>query len=117
MQIVKRVLKKTRPDSEFMLGMKEKEYISALDKFQPDLILSDNSMPQFSAIEALQIIQERNLQIPFIMITGSASEEFAAGIIKLGADDYIIKDRAAILPVAIDAALKQKKALIEKQEA
>ena len=51
------------------------------------------------------------------MVTGSATEEFAAGIIKLGADDYIIKDRMARLPVAIDAALKQKKAEKEKREA
>jgi len=115
-EIVKRALKKTKPDTEFMLAMDKKEYISALDKFQPDLILSDNSMPQFSATEALEIKQQRNLQIPFIMVTGSASEEFAAGIIKLGADDYIIKDRMARLPVAIDAALKQKKAERDKQE-
>ena len=51
------------------------------------------------------------------MVTGSATEEFAAGIIKLGADDYIIKDRMARLPVAIEAALKQKKAEKEKREA
>jgi len=116
-EIIKRVLQKAKPHSKFMLVMDREEYIKALDIFQPDLILSDNSMPQFSATEALQIVQQRNLQIPFIMVTGSASEEFAAGIIKLGADDYIIKDRTARLPVAIDAALKQKKALIEKQEA
>ena len=116
-EIIKHVLQKAKPHSKFMFVMDREEYIKALDEFQPDLILSDNSMPQFSATEALEIIQKRNLQIPFIMVTGSASEEFAAGIIKLGADDYIIKDRMARLPVAIDAALKKKKAEREKQEA
>src|SRR5579872_2596702 len=32
-------------------------------------------------------------RIPFILVTGSVSEEFAAGIIKSGADDYILKDQ------------------------
>src|SRR6185312_5452436 len=114
---VMRLLKKSKPQSEFKLVMSQKDFVNALDEFRPDLILSDNSMPQFSAKEALELKQQRNMQIPFIMVTGSATEEFAAGIIKLGADDYIIKDRMARLPVAIDAALKQKKAEKEKLEA
>ncbi len=116
-EIITHLLKKNRPFSEFRLVMDESSFINALDEFRPDLILSDNSMPQFSAKDALAIKQQRNMQIPFIMVTGSATEEFAAGIIKLGADDYIIKDRMARLPVAIDAALKQKKAEKEKREA
>jgi len=116
-EIVMRLLKKSKPLYEFKLVMSEKDYINALNEFHPDLILSDNSMPQFSAKEALELKQQRNMQIPFIMVTGSATEEFAAGIIKLGADDYVIKDRLARLPVAIEAALKQKKAETEKKEA
>ncbi|HEY5405673.1 MAG TPA: PAS domain S-box protein [Ginsengibacter sp.] len=115
-EIVKHLLRKSKPLYEFRLVMSEKDYISALEEFRPDLILSDNSMPQFSAKDALEIKQRRNLPIPFIMVTGSATEEFAAGIIKLGADDYIIKDRMTRLPVAIDAALKQKRAEKEKGE-
>ncbi len=116
-EIIKRLLKKAKPFSEFRLAADKPSFINALDEFHPDLILSDNSMPQFSAKDALEITHLYNLRIPFIMVTGSATEEFAAGIIKLGADDYIIKDRMARLPMAIDAALKQKKAEREKQEA
>jgi PAS domain-containing protein len=50
------------------------------------------------------------------MVTGAVSEEFAASIIKFGANDYILKDRLNRLPVAIDTALKQKKAENEKRE-
>jgi len=53
----------------------------------------------------LEIIRKRVSQIPFILVTGAVSEEFAAGIIKMGADDYILKDRLARLPAAIDGAL------------
>ncbi len=116
-EIVMHLLKKSKPLYEFRLVMSEKDYKNALGEFRPDVILSDNSMPRFSAKEALELKQQSNMQIPFIMVTGSATEEFAAGIIKLGADDYIIKDRMARLPVAIEAALKQKKAEKEKREA
>ena len=116
-EIVKRFLKKANPHCEIKRVMNEDDFINALDEFQPDLILSDNSMPLFSATEALEIKKQRALQIPFIMVSGTATEEFAAGIVKMGADDYLLKDRLARLPAAIDAALKQKKAEREKLEA
>ena len=112
-EIISRLLKKTWANCSFEIVMERESYINALEQFKPDVILSDNSMPRFSAKEALQIKQNRNLHIPFIMVTGTVSEEFAAGIIKMGADDYLLKDRLTRLPGAIDAALKQKK--IEKE--
>src|SRR5204862_2480540 len=60
---------------------------------------------------------QRALHIPFILVTGTVSEEFAASTTKAGATDYVIKDRMARLPSAIDAALKQKKIEKEKLEA
>ncbi len=116
-EIVQRFLKKTKPNWQFKIAMSKNSYLSMLDEFRPDLILSDNSMPQFSAAEALEIKKQRNLQIPFIMVSGTATEEFAAGMIKKGADDYLLKDRLARLPAAIDMAMRQKKAEREKLEA
>ena len=54
-EIVMRLLKKSKPLYEFRLVMSEKDYKNALNEFRPDVILSDNSMPQFSAKEALEI--------------------------------------------------------------
>ncbi|MES2331622.1 MAG: response regulator [Bacteroidota bacterium] len=110
-------LKKQNIAFEFCTAMSREGFLQGLDRFAPDLILSDNCMPQFSATEALLIVQERSLDIPFILVTGTVSEEFAASIIKLGADDYILKDRLARLPSAIDNALKQRRTEKEKQEA
>lgn len=76
----------------------------------PDLILSDNTLPQYNATEALQLVRARFPHLPFILITGTVSEEYAASIIKQGADDYILKDRLIRLPSAIEAALKQRRA-------
>src|SRR5258705_2673899 len=107
-EIIKRLVKKAKPDCDFLLAMNKNDFLKALDEFSPDVILSDNSLPQFNATEALQIFRQQSMQVPFILVTGTVSEEFAATIMKLGADDYVLKDRMVRLPVAIDAALKQK---------
>jgi len=108
-ELIQQFLIKEKPHCEFKLVMTEEEYLEGLDLFEPDLILSDNTLPQFNATEALKLFNERSLHIPFILVTGTVSEEFAVRIIKLGADDYILKDRLIRLPAAIDAALKKKK--------
>lgn len=115
-EMIQRLLKKEMLNCEFFVTMTREGYLHALDQFQPHLILSDNYMPQFNATEALLIMKQHSIQIPFIMVTGTVSEEFAADIIKMGAEDYILKDRLTRLPAAIDAALKHRKAEKEKQE-
>jgi two-component system sensor histidine kinase NreB len=109
-EIIQRLLKKENREYEFRLVMSQKDFILELDRFRPGIILSDNSLPQFNATEALKIVRQHSLTIPFILVTGTVSDEFAANIIKSGADDYILKDRLVRLPAAIDAALKQRKA-------
>ncbi len=108
-EIIQQFLKDRIPGCDYCVAMTKEGFIDALDQYQPDLILSDNTFPQFSATEALEIFNGRSLSIPFILVTGTVSEEFAASIIKLGADDYILKDRMVRLPAAIEAALRRKK--------
>ncbi|MGC4100810.1 PAS domain S-box protein [Ferruginibacter sp.] len=108
-EIIQHFLLKKMPHCIFHLVMTRDAFVDALDNFAPDLILSDNTLPQFNATEALEIFNTRSLFIPFILVTGTVSEEFAAGIIKKGADDYILKDRLTRLPAAIEAALQKKR--------
>jgi signal transduction histidine kinase len=115
--IIQRLLRKSDAGYEFSVVMSKPGYLSALTEFQPHVILSDNALPQFDATEALQIVKQLELHIPFILVTGTVSEEFAANIIKSGADDYLLKDRLTRLPVAIAAALNQKKIEKEKWQA
>jgi signal transduction histidine kinase/DNA-binding NarL/FixJ family response regulator len=72
-----------------------------------DIILSDYDMPQFSGIRALELFQEKNLEIPFIIISGTIGEEIAVQVMRLGASDYLLKDRLARLGPAIRNALEQ----------
>lgn len=112
-EMIQRVLTKANMSCRFHLSMDKNDFLKALDAFSPSIILSDHSLPQFNSSDALLTARSKFPGIPFIMVTGTASEEFAAHIIKLGADDYILKDRMARLPAAINAALQQRKALKE----
>lgn len=74
-----------------------------------DLILSDNSMPTFDALAALRYLQQRRLDIPFIIVTGSIGEEQAVSLLHHGAADYIMKDRLDRLGSAVEQALERKR--------
>ena len=84
------------------------DYLAHLNE-DLDLILADYSLPQFNALEALAHLQERNLDIPFIVVTGSISEEVAVTCIKRGAADYLLKDRLIRLGPAVKHALAEKR--------
>jgi signal transduction histidine kinase/CheY-like chemotaxis protein len=90
-----------------IIAQGKKDYIKAIKESTFDAILADNTMPQFSAAEALEIYKQQELTIPFILVTGSISEEFAVEIMKLGAYDYILKDRMQRLPSAIYNAINK----------
>ena len=116
-ELVQRVLKKENLKADFYCVSDRESYLQALSNFQPDLVLSDNSLPQFNGTEALKLLRGQSDSIPFILITGTVSEEFAANMIKLGADDYILKDRLIRLPSSIDTALKHRKTEKDKVDA
>ncbi len=93
------------------------EYIKALKQNEMDVILSDHFLPQFNSQEALALYREAGLQIPFILVTGAISEEFAVNTLKQGADDYVLKSNLTRLPTAIINALKQREAEADKMQA
>ena len=93
----------------------EADYLAALDE-NPDVILADFSLPQFTALRALYLLKERHLDIPFIVVTGTISEEVAVDCMKQGATDYLLKDRLSRLGQAIDRALEQKRLKDEKKQ-
>lgn len=84
------------------------EFTDALEGFNPDIILSDHSLPQFNSIEALEICKQKKIYIPFILVTGAVSEEFAVNCLKRGADDYVLKSNLSRLPTAIQYAIRQR---------
>ncbi len=91
------------------------DFENALRDFQPDAILSDHSLPSFDSLQALEIVRNSNQRIPFILVTGSVSEEFAAQSIKNGADDYILKGKLTRLNMSIANAINKRISERERQ--
>ena len=83
----------------------------------PDFILSDYSMPQFTAQDALKLMKERGLDLPFIIVSGCIGEDMAVECMKAGAADYLLKDRLGRLGHAVGQALERKRLVEEKRQA
>ena len=79
----------------------------ALQEREWDLILADHSMPQFSAPEALQLLKHKNLDLPFIIVSGQIEEEMAVWAMNSGAHDFVMKDRLARLVPAVARELRE----------
>lgn len=94
----------------------EEDYLTALET-NPDLILSDWSLPQFSGLRALKLIRTRGLETPFIIVSGSIGEEAAIDALRQGADDYILKDRPDRLGQAVKNVLEQNELRNERKQA
>ena len=69
--------------------------VAFLDSLHSDLdfILSDYAMPEFSGLRALELLKKSGLEIPFVLISGTIGEDTAVQAMKLGATDYLLKER------------------------
>lgn len=90
-----------------------------LEKLQPglDVILSDFQLPQFNGLRALELLQERRLEVPFILISGTIGEDTAVDAMKRGAADYLLKDRLTRLGPAVQHAVEESRLRREKESA
>jgi PAS domain S-box-containing protein/putative nucleotidyltransferase with HDIG domain len=93
----------------------EADYLARLSP-DLDVILADYNLPQFDALRALSRLRERQLDIPFIVITGSI-EEIAVECMKQGASDYLLKDRLGRLGQAVERAVSQRKLQQSRKQA
>ncbi|MBI2939284.1 MAG: PAS domain S-box protein [Chloroflexi bacterium] len=94
----------------------ESDYLARLDRTL-DVVLADYVLPQFDAARALRLLQERALDIPFIVVSGTISEEVAVQCMKQGAADYLLKDRLSRLGPAVTHALHERRLREEKRQA
>ena len=92
----------------------EADYEAALAEKLPDAVLCDYHLPRFSATRALQILNERHLDLPFIVVSHHIGEDAAVAAMQSGASDYLLKNRLGRLPKAIEAAIERR---ISRQQA
>ncbi|MBI4383085.1 MAG: response regulator [Nitrospinae bacterium] len=77
------------------------EMAAALDNREWDIVVSDYSLPRFSALQAISLLQRKGLDIPIIVVSGAAPEKLVAETMKAGARDYVMKDNLTRLLPAI----------------
>ncbi|MCB0489921.1 MAG: hybrid sensor histidine kinase/response regulator [Cyclobacteriaceae bacterium] len=116
-ELVERALRKEGLDFELFLADTKDEFTRAIREQSFDVILSDHSLPQFNSSEALTLCRRLGIEVPFILVTGSVSEEFAITRLKEGADDYILKTSLQRLPTAIINAVQQRRHKVDRLEA
>ena len=80
-------------------------FVEALDAFKPDIVLCDFSLPSFDALSAIEIVREREPQLPVVLVSGVLSDDAAVQVARAGAEDYVLKDRLARLPSVVENAV------------
>lgn len=108
-EIIKEQLVSTGFSLQIDWASSKQEFTSFLERGEYDLILADYMLPSFDAPAALLLAKSLCPGLPFIVVSGAIGEEKAVDLLKQGATDYVLKDRLAKLPLAIDRALYEVK--------
>jgi PAS domain S-box-containing protein len=95
----------------------EIEFSTLIRKNNFDIILADFNLPGFDAFNSLRLCHEICPEVPFICVSGTIGEDTAVELLKMGAVDYILKDRLEKLPFAIQRALDEAKEKITRKNA
>ncbi len=111
-------------DAELMVGQMRQEglsfqhevvasaagFIEQLQRFEPDVVLSDLTLPGFSGYRALELLLERQgRKPPFIFVSGTIGEAAAIEALRAGATDYVLKHNLARLASAVTRAVAEAK--------
>jgi signal transduction histidine kinase/DNA-binding response OmpR family regulator len=113
-ELIVNELRRAGFDPDWVRVETEQDYLTYLDT-APDIILADYHLPQFDAPRALELLQGRGLDIPFIVVTGVLGDEVAVELMKRGAADYLLKDRLGRLGQGVLKALEQKNLREQRQ--
>jgi CheY-like chemotaxis protein len=84
------------------------DFLNAVEQHPPDVILSDHGLPAFSGFAALDIVQEKCPQVPFIFVTGTYDQGMMVEMFESGAVGYVYKNRLSDLTPTIQKALSEQ---------
>ncbi len=91
--------------------------VAALDRQSWDILFCDFTMPHFSGLQALEIVKGREIDLPFIFVSGTLGEDVAVRAMKLGADDYVVKGNLARLVPAMERELREANGRLQRRNA
>jgi diguanylate cyclase (GGDEF)-like protein len=114
-ELLARHLAKSGLDCTMDRVQTEPDFIAALHRVQPDLILSDFSLPNFGGFRALDLAVVHAPDTPFIYVSGTIGEERAIDALRRGATDYVLKSNLSRLSSAIERALREAELKTERR--
>ena len=100
-KIIKNILKEEGIECSITRASCKKEYFSKIHQNDYDIILADNSLPDYNGISALKYAREHKPNIPFIFVSGTIGEDRAIEALRYGARDYVLKQHLNKLAPAI----------------
>jgi signal transduction histidine kinase len=89
------------------------DFITALEQGGFDLILADYTLPSFDGLSALKIAQQDWPHVPFVFVSGTSGEEVAIEALKIGATDYVFKNRLPRIVLSVQRALREAEERID----
>jgi signal transduction histidine kinase len=93
------------------------EFLDGLEDPSIDLILADYKLPSFDGLSALKLAQKVRPDLPFIFVSGTLGEEVAIEALKIGATDYVLKERLSRLAPSVKRALREAGERTQRQRA
>jgi putative two-component system response regulator len=112
--LLERALRKAGIDFQSTWVDCRRDFVQALERARPDVILADCHLPDMDGCTALEIAALMHPGAPVVMVTGGLSDDNAAELLRAGAQDYVLKDRLARLGPAVIAAIERAQAHLAK---
>jgi DNA-binding NarL/FixJ family response regulator len=86
-------------------------YVAALRTAEPDVVISDHGLAQFTSLAALKALQSIRPASPFIVVSGAMGDQSAVACLRAGAEDFILKSNLDRLPQSIETAMSVRRRL------
>jgi PAS domain S-box-containing protein len=93
------------------------DFFASIEHGDFDLILADYTLPSFDGLSALKIASEKCPDVPFIFVSGTLGEEVAIEALKIGATDYLLKERLSRIVPSVQRALREANERTERKRA
>jgi signal transduction histidine kinase len=93
-------------DCEWTRVETREDFVDRLSSGEYDVVIADYQLPDFDGLTALRLFRERQIEVPFILVSGTLGEELAIETLKAGATDYVMKMRLTRLALVVKRALQ-----------
>ena len=116
-EIIRGVLETGGIDCQVTRVETRDDFVASLEAGGFDLILADFSLPSFDGLSALHIALQKSPDVPFIFVSGALGDEVAIEAVKIGAMDYVLKERLSRIVSSVHRALREAGERAERKQA